>query len=107
MFDVKYAYVLTNKQTNKQTYTAKELGCDYVIDRKNIKHGQSIWDDMKHEIPNFDGFDIIFDANGVATLKDSYNHIKPTGLLLFHTFFFFSVLLVCFFVFFGMFYDTL
>ena len=67
----------------------KKMGCDIVIDRKSdkLKNG-NIWDEMKEKIPDFDGFDIIFDANGVATLQKSYDNLKPTGRLVvygFHT----------------------
>lgn len=68
---------------------AKEMGCTLVIDRKSsdLKNG-NIWDEIKQRISDFDGFDIIFDANGVATLQKSYDHLKPTGRLIpygFHT----------------------
>merc|ERR1712129_636166 len=68
---------------------AKKMGCTVVIDRKSdsLKNG-NIWDEMKHKIKDFDGFDMVFDANGVATLQKSYDNLKPTGDLVvygFHT----------------------
>lgn len=68
---------------------AKKMGCDVVIDRKsdNLKNG-NIWDEMKDEMDDFDGYDMIFDANGVSTLQKSYDHLKATGNLVvygFHT----------------------
>ena len=68
---------------------AKKMGCDIVIDRKSGKlKGGNIWDEMKERIPDFDGFDVVFDANGVATLQKSYDNLKPTGKVIvygFHT----------------------
>ena len=68
---------------------AKQMGCDVVIDRKSnkLKNG-SIWDEMKVRMDDFDGFDIVFDANGVATLRQSYDNLKATGKCIvygFHT----------------------
>ena len=68
---------------------AKEMGCTVVIDRKSgdLVDG-NIWGEIKERVADFDGFDIIFDANGVATLQKSYDHLKPTGRLVpygFHT----------------------
>ena len=70
---------------------AKRMGCDIVIDRKSAAlRNKSIWDEMKQRIgvADFAGFDFIFDANGVATLRKSYEHLAPTGRLVvygFHT----------------------
>eukprot|EP00483_Globobulimina_turgida_P013061 UN13085 len=65
------------------------MGCDVVIDRKSdkLKNG-NIWDEIGERIPDFAGFDMIFDANGVATLRKSYQHLAPTGRVIiygFHT----------------------
>ena len=71
--------------------TAKELGCDYVINRYDIKHGKDIWDEIKYVLKDdneFNGFDVIFDANGVRTLKKGYHNLRPIGSIVtygFHT----------------------
>ncbi|MEZ4459023.1 MAG: medium chain dehydrogenase/reductase family protein [bacterium] len=62
--------------------TAKDMGCDHVID----KSSQDLWREAERIAP--DGFDVVCDANGVATLKDSYNHLRRAGRLVvygFHT----------------------
>eukprot|EP01084_Bolivina_argentea_P198287 339585_1 len=68
---------------------AEQMGCDVVIDRKSkhLKDG-NIWDEMKRRIPDLNGLDVVFDANGVTTLKQSYENLKATGRVIvygFHT----------------------
>ncbi|TNF37052.1 MAG: zinc-binding dehydrogenase [Deltaproteobacteria bacterium] len=61
---------------------AKELGCDVVIDKST----QDLWAEAERHAPG--GYDVVFDANGVATLKDSYAHLRKAGKLVvygFHT----------------------
>ena len=61
---------------------AKRLGCDVVIDKST----QNLWQVAEEISP--DGYASIFDANGVSTLQDSYEHLAPTGRLIvygFHT----------------------
>lgn len=61
---------------------AKALGCDIVIDKSK----QDLWVVAKSASPK--GYAAIFDANGVATLKESYENLAPTGRLIvygFHT----------------------
>jgi len=61
---------------------AREMGADEVID----KSSQTLWPEVERLAP--DGFDAVFDANGVETLKASYDHLAPTGRLVvygFHT----------------------
>lgn len=61
---------------------ARSLGCDVVIDKSR----ESLWPAVERAAP--DGVDIACDANGPATLADSYNHLRPTGRLVvygFHT----------------------
>ena len=61
---------------------AKDLGCDVVIDKST----QDLWREAERHAP--DGYDVAFDANGVATLKDSYGHLRKAGKLVvygFHT----------------------
>ena len=60
----------------------KALGADCVIDKSST----SLWGAAEAFAP--DGYDAIFDANGVATFKDSWNHLTPGGKLIvygFHT----------------------
>jgi NADPH:quinone reductase-like Zn-dependent oxidoreductase len=60
----------------------KALGADYVIDKST----HSLWSEAKKISP--DGFSAIFDANGVETLNDSYEHLARCGKLIiygFHT----------------------
>ncbi len=53
----------------------KDLGCDYIIDKSQ----EDLWRKVKEYAPN--GCDIAFDANGVETVKESYNHLAPSGKL--------------------------
>lgn len=62
--------------------TVEALGADAVIDKST----QDLWVEAKKHAPK--GYDIIFDANGVATLQDSYRHLSAPGKLVvygFHT----------------------
>ncbi|MCA9516096.1 MAG: zinc-binding dehydrogenase [Myxococcales bacterium] len=64
--------------------TARALGADVVIDKSKV--GKGLWREAERHAP--DGYDVIFDANGVATLKDSYAHVRKAGKLVvygFHT----------------------
>ena len=54
---------------------ARAAGCTHVIDRQ----GGDLWQRAEAIAP--DGFDAIFDANGVSTLAQSYRHLAPTGRL--------------------------
>ncbi len=56
----------------------KELGCDFVIDKSK----EVLWEKVKSFAPN--GVDLAYDANGVETLKESYNHLAPCGKLFFY-----------------------
>lgn len=63
---------------------ARALGADVVIDKSAA--GTSLWREAERHAP--EGYDVIFDANGVATLKDSYAHLRKAGKLVvygFHT----------------------
>ena len=52
------------------------LGADVVID----KSSEELWPSAEEAAP--EGFAAVFDANGVATLQDSYNHLAPCGKLI-------------------------
>jgi NADPH:quinone reductase-like Zn-dependent oxidoreductase len=62
--------------------TARAHGADHVID----KSMQDLWHEAERHAPQ--GFDVVLDANGVATLGDSYRHLRRAGKLVvygFHT----------------------
>jgi NADPH:quinone reductase-like Zn-dependent oxidoreductase len=59
---------------------AKALGADHVIDKST----QDLWREAKRIAPH--GFDLILDANGVATLGDSYKHLRRAGKLVVYGF---------------------
>ena len=64
--------------------TAKSLGAMEVID----KSSHNLWKEAERLSPT--GYDIIFDANGVETLGQSYRHLGSGGKLVvygFHTMF--------------------
>jgi NADPH:quinone reductase-like Zn-dependent oxidoreductase len=54
---------------------ALALGAVAVID----KSCEDLWDRAGEICP--EGFDVVFDANGPATLKQSYRHLAPSGKL--------------------------
>lgn len=60
--------------------TARALGAHHVID----KSSEPLWPAVEAHAP--DGYDAIFDANGVATLRASYRHVAPTGRLVIYGF---------------------
>jgi NADPH:quinone reductase-like Zn-dependent oxidoreductase len=60
----------------------RELGADVVIDKSK----QDLWAEARRAVPG--GYDLVFDANGPETIKQSYLHLRPTGKLVvygFHT----------------------
>ncbi len=59
---------------------ARKLGCDHVID----KSVETLWKRAEEIAPK--GFDVVLDANGIATLKDSYEHLRPAGKLVVYGF---------------------
>ena len=60
--------------------TARRLGADDVIDRSS----QDLWREAQRLEP--DGYAVICDANGVATLKQSYRHLRRPGKLVVYGF---------------------
>jgi len=54
---------------------ARAAGADEVIDRSR----EELWRAAQRHAPG--GYDAVFDANGPATLKESYRHLAPTGRL--------------------------
>ncbi|MEM9195056.1 MAG: medium chain dehydrogenase/reductase family protein [Myxococcota bacterium] len=59
---------------------AEGLGCDHVIDKSR----EDLW--ARAERISDRGFDVVLDANGVATLKASYDHLRPAGKLVVYGF---------------------
>jgi NADPH:quinone reductase-like Zn-dependent oxidoreductase len=57
---------------------ALKLGCNYVIDKSKE---DSLWDKAREYAPE-GGYATILDANGISTLRDSYNNLCPTGRLI-------------------------
>ncbi len=60
--------------------TAKTAGADHVIDKST----QDLWREAERIAPQ--GYDLILDANGVATLGDSYKHLRRAGKLVVYGF---------------------
>jgi NADPH:quinone reductase-like Zn-dependent oxidoreductase len=60
--------------------SAKKYGADHVIDKSK----EDLWQAAERIAP--DGYDLILDANGVATLKDSYRHLRKAGKLVVYGF---------------------
>ncbi len=61
---------------------AKDNGAQAVIDKSN----EDLWDAAQRYAP--EGYDVILDANGYETLRQSYKHLRPAGKLViygFHT----------------------
>ena len=61
--------------------TAQAAGAHVVIDKSHT----DLWARADAEA-GAEGYDAIFDANGVATLRDSYRRIRPTGRLVVYGF---------------------
>lgn len=62
--------------------SCKAQGADHVIDKST----QDLWREAERQAPK--GYDLILDANGVATLGESYKHLGSPGKLVvygFHT----------------------
>jgi synaptic vesicle membrane protein VAT-1 len=53
-----------------------QLGADIVIDKSQCPHGD-IWPEVKRASPG--GYIAVFDATGVETLAESYNHLAQCG----------------------------
>lgn len=59
---------------------ARALGAELVIDRSQ----PGLWEQARRAAPA--GFAAIFDANGVSTLRSSYQHLAPAGRLVVYGF---------------------
>lgn len=60
--------------------TARAMGAQAVIDKSR----EPLWPAAERHAPA--GYHAVFDANGVSTLKQSYEHLAPTGRLLVYGF---------------------
>ncbi len=60
--------------------SAIAAGCDAVIDKSR----DELWLHARTLSPT--GYQAVFDANGVSTLRQSYRHLAPTGRLLIYGF---------------------
>jgi synaptic vesicle membrane protein VAT-1 len=60
--------------------SAKALGADHVIDKSK----QDLWSQAERLAPQ--GYDVVLDANGVATLAASYAHLRRAGKLVVYGF---------------------
>jgi NADPH:quinone reductase-like Zn-dependent oxidoreductase len=58
----------------------RALGADHVIDKSR----GSLFRDAERISPS--GYEIVLDANGVSTLRGSYEHLAPTGRLVIYGF---------------------
>ena len=74
-------YVVGVVGSSSKVSDAKSLGCDVVIDKST----QDLWPEAeKVANPNNNNnglYATIMDANGVSTLKESYDHLAPSGRL--------------------------
>lgn len=61
--------------SHKKEYLA-QFNPDHIIDKSK----EDLWEKAQEYAP--DGFQVVFDANGASTLKDSYKHLRPTGKLI-------------------------
>jgi NADPH:quinone reductase-like Zn-dependent oxidoreductase len=59
---------------------ARALGADVVIDKSQ----GPLWKAAEEASPR--GYDVVLDANGVSTLKESWNHLAPAGKLVVYGF---------------------
>jgi len=60
--------------------TVRQMGAEAVIDKSR----EDLWKTAERISPG--GYDVILDANGVATLKQSYRHLAPVGKLVVYGF---------------------
>jgi synaptic vesicle membrane protein VAT-1 len=59
---------------------ARELGADHVVDKSQ----EDLWRGVERVAP--DGCHVVLDANGAETLRESYEHLRPTGRLIVYGF---------------------
>jgi NADPH:quinone reductase-like Zn-dependent oxidoreductase len=59
---------------------ARDAGATHVIDKSR----EDLWEKVREISPT--GFDLVLDANGASTLRESYRHTGPAGRLLVYGF---------------------
>lgn len=59
---------------------ARAMGAEVVIDKSQ----EELWPAAERASPG--GYDVVLDANGVSTLRQSYRHLAPTGRLVIYGF---------------------
>jgi NADPH:quinone reductase-like Zn-dependent oxidoreductase len=59
---------------------ARAMGAEVVIDKSR----EELWAAAERASPG--GYDVVLDANGVSTLRQSYRHLAPTGRLVIYGF---------------------
>ena len=62
------------------THKVEAARADVVIDKSR----EDLWEAAERAAP--EGYDVILDANGFTTLKESYRHLAPTGRLVVYGF---------------------
>jgi len=63
-----------------KTKLCRELGAETVID----KSSQDLWPEARRQAPK--GYDAVFDANGVSTLRQGFDSLAPGGRLVVYGF---------------------
>jgi synaptic vesicle membrane protein VAT-1 len=75
-----YPVVAVVGSSHKVSYCSS-LGADFVIDKSTSRN---LWAEARSISP--DGYSAIFDANGVETIEDSYEHLTRCGKLIIYGF---------------------
>jgi NADPH:quinone reductase-like Zn-dependent oxidoreductase len=66
--------------TTSKVEHVRALGADHVIDKSR----GGLWREAERHAPR--GYDVVLDANGVETLRASFEHLAPTGRLVVYGF---------------------
>lgn len=61
--------------SSHKVQSLKDMGCDFIIDKSTV----DLWKKVEEYAPH--GVDLAFDANGVETLQQSYDHLASCGKL--------------------------
>jgi NADPH:quinone reductase-like Zn-dependent oxidoreductase len=73
-----YSPIVAVVGSSHKVEICKQLGADVVIDKSEcVRRGKTIWDEAKRAVPV--GYISIFDATGVETLQESYDHLSQCG----------------------------
>lgn len=69
--------ILREKEKHKKTLDIglPSSGCHHVINKSK----EDLWQAAELHSPG--GYQVVFDANGVETLQESYDHLAPGGKL--------------------------